>query len=235
MTTVSVTVDVEPDCPPYLWSWRGLEEGMPLLLDLLDGAGISGTFFTTGESARRYPAVVRRIVEGGHELACHGMTHRAFTDLSLQEAREEVALSSEILRDHAPVDSFRAPYLRFPDRYLPLLEEYGFRVDSSRGLYKPAHWRPSAPTALTRIPASMTSSVLRLSPALRDPVLRALHSPVVLFVHPWEFVDLRDTDLRWDCRWGTGPHALASLASTIDLFRRRGDVFRTVREVALHA
>jgi len=66
-------------------------------------------------------------------------------------------------------------------------------------------------------------------------VLRALHSPVVLFVHPWEFVDLRDTDLRWDCRWGTGPHALASLASTIDLFRRRGDVFRTVREVALHA
>ena len=40
---VSFTVDLEPDCPPYLWTWRGVEEGMPRLLAMLaEAAGDSG-------------------------------------------------------------------------------------------------------------------------------------------------------------------------------------------------
>ena len=55
MTRVSITVDFEPDCPPYLSSsFRGIEEGAPALLRLFAETGVRATYFTTGEVARRY-------------------------------------------------------------------------------------------------------------------------------------------------------------------------------------
>lgn len=232
MTRVCVTVDAEPDCPPYLWGWRGMDEGAPLLLDLFARAGVPATFFTTGDAARHAPGFVRTLVEAGHELACHGMTHRAFPDLSAVEAEEEIDQSTRLLREFAPVDSFRAPYLRFPDAWLRFLEARGYRVDASLGRYKPSHWGPRATTSLHRVKASISSSWIRLPRLVRDPMLRGLRDPVVLFVHPWEFVDLRGTDLRWDCRAGTGPGALRALEETIGLLADRGGRFVTVRDLA---
>ena len=121
--------------------------------------------------------------------------------------------------------SFRAPNLRFPDKFLPLLEEHGFEVDSSQAKYKRAYYTSTARTRLTRVPASMTSSMLRLPPWIRDPWLRRLKSPVVLFVHPWEFVDLTRERLRLDCRFRTGTPAVRAVMEVVDLFRRRGAAF----------
>lgn len=231
--TVCLTVDAEPDCPPYLSGWRGMEEGAPLLLDLLEEAGIRATFFVTGETAERHPRFVERLVAGGHELGSHGLTHRPFPTLSAGEAEAEILGTSRILRRHAPVRAFRAPNLRMPDAYLPLLERDGYRVDSSLGKYKPAHWRAPASTGLVRMPASVTSSWLRLPRWMRDPMLRALASPVVLFVHPWEFVDLSRAPVPWDCRAGTGAHALASLRGVLGFFADRGARFLRITEAAL--
>src|SRR5437762_4547735 len=94
---VAFTVDLEPDCPPFLQGFRGIEQGTPRLLDLLAIEGVTATFFTTGEVARRYPAAIERVVCDGHELACHGMTHRAFTSLDAQTARDEIEVSAAIL------------------------------------------------------------------------------------------------------------------------------------------
>ncbi len=230
--TVCLTVDAEPDCPPYLQGWRGMEEGAPLLLELFREEGVPATFFTTGDASRRHPGVVARLVAEGHELGSHGMTHRPFPTLSPVEAKAEIRDTSALLRTYAPVISFRAPNLRMPDRYLPLLEADGYQVDSSVGRYKPDAWRAPPSTSLRRIPASVTSSWLRLPPRLRDPLLRRLASPVVLFVHPWEMVDLRDTGIRWDCRAGTGEHALASLRQVIHLYGAEGARFLRISEAA---
>lgn len=230
---VCLTVDAEPDCPPYLRGWRGMEEGAPLLLDLLREEGVPATFFTTGDAAARHPGIVRRLVAEGHELGSHGMTHRPFPGLSRTEAEAEIRGASAILRTFAPVVSFRAPNLRMPARHLPLLEADGYRVDASVGRYKPDGWRASPPTRLARMSASVTSSWLRLPPWLRDPVLARLASPVVLFVHPWEMVDLRDTGIRWDCRAGTGAHALDSLRQVIGLLRGQGAAFLRITDAAL--
>src|SRR4051812_40799613 len=108
----SFTCDLEPDCPPFLHGFRGVESGLPKLLALLGEQKIRATFFTTGEVARRYPGAVRAVVDAGHELACHGMTHTAFSSMTREEARIEIVESARILRDFAPVTSFRAPYLR---------------------------------------------------------------------------------------------------------------------------
>ncbi len=231
--TVSFTVDLEPDCPPFLWdTFRGVEQGMPRLLGMLAEEGIAATFFTTGDVARRYPGGVRALVDAGHELACHGMTHRAFPDLDAETARWEITESAAILRDMAPsVVSFRAPYLRFPEPYVAYVEEAGFALDSSLAKYKRSYRAPRRPTSLHRVAASVTSSVLRLPWWARTPYLRALASPVVLFVHPWEFVDLTRERLRYDCRFNTGDLALTRVRDVLRAFRARGAEFVRMREI----
>ena len=228
---VAFTVDVEPDCPPFLSGFRGIEHGMPALLDLASAKQIKGTFFTTGEVAARYPEIIRRIVGDGHELACHGMTHRAFTALDRNEARAEIENSVAILREFAGVTSFRAPYLKFPPAYLDLLETNGFTLDSSHAVYKTAYYRDRAATKLTRVPASVMSSVLRLPRMIRDLNFALVRDPLVLFVHPWEFVDLRHERLRLDCRFKTGDEALACVSDVLEKYSRAGARFVTMREL----
>jgi len=231
-SVVAFTVDVEPDCPPYLTGFRGIEHGMPRLLDMLADEGIPATFFTTGEVAVRYAAVVDRIVRDGHELASHGMTHRAFTSLDAREARHEIEQAATILRRTGPVTSFRAPYLRFPSPYLQMLADAGFKLDSSQAKYKAAYYRDRPATTLSRVPASVTSSVLRLPRVVRSPYLAALASPIVLFVHPWEFVDLRREQLRIDCRFRTGDVALECVRTVLRDYRARGARFARMAELA---
>jgi len=230
---VALTVDFEPDCPPYLSStFRGIERGAPRLLELFADTGVRATYFSTSEVAERHPAAVRALLDGGHELGCHGVTHTAFDQMDEATARWEIEQSSHVLRAFAPVTSFRAPYLRFPDAYVPLLEGNGFALDSSLAKYKRSYHAPRRPTRLARIPASMTSSVLRLPAFVRDPWLSTLRDPVVLFVHPWEFVDLTRERLRYDCRFRTGDVALRCLREVIEAFARRGATFMTMRELA---
>jgi hypothetical protein len=76
-----------------------------------------------------------------------------------------------------------------------------------------------------RLSFLITSSVLLLPRWIRDPWLLSLVSPVVLFVHPWEFVDLTRENLRFDCRFRTGLPALLALQSVVRLFKSRGDRF----------
>lgn len=46
------------------------------LLDILDQYEVKATFFMLGPYMNRYPAAVKQIVEEGHGLGLHGMTHR---------------------------------------------------------------------------------------------------------------------------------------------------------------
>ncbi len=223
---------MEPDCPPYLSGWRGVREGGPRLLDLFASEAIPVTYFTTGDTARENPEAMEALVAAGHELACHGMTHRAFPGLTEAEARWEISASLEILRNFAPVTSFRAPHLLFPRAFLPLLPEQGIRLDSSQAKYKWSAFERGEAEIVTRIPVSTTSSVLRLPPWLRDPMLRSFRGPVVLFVHPWEFVDLTHEKLRLDCRFRTGLPALGDLRDVIRLFKARGARFWRMDELA---
>jgi len=232
--TVSFTVDLEPDCPPFLSTFRGVEEGLPALLDLLAELGVTATFFTTGDVAARFPRFVTRVADAGHELGSHGMTHTAFTDMDRSTAQFEIENSTRVLRAFGPVTSFRAPYLRFPNSYLDLLADAGLTVDCSQAKYKAAFYtsgESGARFALRRIPASVTSSVLRLPVWLRTPYLHLLRDPIVLFVHPWEFVDLTRERIRLDCRFRTGRVALDCVRSVLRSFQERGARFDTIRDL----
>ena len=60
-----------------------LEEGMKVsvigtnrILDVLKRNGVRATFFCTGNFAEHAPEVMKRIMDEGHEVACHGTRHR---------------------------------------------------------------------------------------------------------------------------------------------------------------
>ena len=54
----------------------------------------------------------------------------------------------------------------------------------------------------------------------------------VLFVHPWELVDMSGTGIRLDCRFNTGEPALANLSAIIRWLKETGYRFLTVSEFA---
>src|SRR6185437_6098469 len=54
---------------------RRVEANTDRILAQFDRAGVTATFFTLGWVAERHPALVRRIVAAGHELASHGYDH----------------------------------------------------------------------------------------------------------------------------------------------------------------
>lgn len=231
MLEVCFTVDMEPDCMPYMDTFRGMEEGIDPLLQVLHEENIPATFFTTGKIAEMFPEKVEQVTSSGHELGSHGFSHVDFTTLDPTCARKEIVNSAKVLRRFSSVTSFRAPYLRFPDSYLGLLKDEGFLLDSSQAKYKLAYYQKSAPPPLMRVPVSMTSSHLRFPQWIRKPYLNLLSSPVVLYVHQWEFVDLRNEKLRLDCRFNTGPTAVNCLRSVLRHFKRKNARFLKMQDL----
>ena len=51
-------------------------------------------------------------------------------------------------------------------------------------------------------------------------------------MHPWEFVDWTQTNLRRDCRFRTGEKALECLKENIQFFKRRKFQFLRMNELA---
>lgn len=88
-----------------------VERNVDRILTLLAERGIHATFFTLGWVAERYPALVRRIVAQGHEIASHGYGHQRVTDLSEAAFREDVTRSKALLEDLSgtAVLGYRAP------------------------------------------------------------------------------------------------------------------------------
>lgn len=83
---VSLTFDDGPD-PVYT----------PIVLDLLAREGIRATFFLVGERARRYPDMVYRIREAGHEIGNHGDTWTFTQQLSDGEFEQDLLRAEDCL------------------------------------------------------------------------------------------------------------------------------------------
>ncbi|MGH7703638.1 MAG: XrtA system polysaccharide deacetylase [Gemmatimonadales bacterium] len=128
-----------------------VERNVGILLDLLAEHGTLATFFTLGWVARKYPDLVRRIAEAGHEVASHSWWHRRVTQLTPERFREEVSTSKAVLEDVTgqPVVGFRAPSFSIvagTEWAFDVLLEEGYRYDSSLfPVRRPGYGYSSAP------------------------------------------------------------------------------------------
>ncbi len=121
-----------------------------VLLDLFAREGVHATFFTLGWVARRHPALVRRIVADGPELACHGDGHQMIGQLGPEAFRADVHAAKATLEDCAGVrvEGYRAPTFSVVEETrwaLDVLRDEGFAYDAS--IFPIRHDRYGIPTA----------------------------------------------------------------------------------------
>jgi len=128
-----------------------VEQNVHRILAMFDDFDVKATFFTLGWVAQRYPALVREIVDNGHELASHGMSHRRVSDQNAEEFRADISASKKLLEDvgGVAVKGYRAASFSIGEDNLWALNELaeaGFDYSSSIYPIKHDHYgMPSAP------------------------------------------------------------------------------------------
>ncbi len=199
--------------------WDGLaarvERNTDAVLALFARAGVAATFFTLGWVAHRHPALMRRIVAGGHELASHGWDHRRVFTMTAGEFRADLARTRAALEDASggAVAGYRAPSFSI-DRRTPWahaeLAEAGHIYSSSVAPLAHDHygwadsprwpWRPLADAALVELPVTVATfgrrrmavggGFFRLFPAAlaRRGIAQcdAAGRAAMFYFHPWE-------------------------------------------------
>ena len=113
-----------------------VEKNTDSILELFDEHGVKATFFMLGWVAERYPALVRRIVDAGHELASHGYSHVRVTKQQPQAFSEDVSRTRKLLEDTSgcKVKGYRAASYSIVSETLwahDILQEAGYRYSSS--------------------------------------------------------------------------------------------------------
>jgi polysaccharide deacetylase family protein (PEP-CTERM system associated) len=157
-----------------------VERNVDRILGLLDQHHAHATFFTLGWIAERYPALVRRIVAGGHELASHGYAHLRASEQTPAQFADDIVRSKHLLEQlcgHA-VLGYRAPSFSIMEHNLWALDslrEAGYRYSSS--IYPIQHdhygmpggsrfaWRPRGDQGVLELPVSTVRMLGRNWPA----------------------------------------------------------------------
>jgi len=106
------------------------------ILSVLDSKRVKATFFILGWIAERFPEIVKRIHNQGHEVASHGYSHKLIYMQGPQNFREDIKKSKAILEDIIGelILGYRAPCYSITKKSvwaLNILMEEGFKYDSS--------------------------------------------------------------------------------------------------------
>lgn len=225
----ALTIDVEdyfqvsafaPYIPREQWVSREcrVERNVERILRMLDDHDTKATFFTLGWIAERYPHLVKRIVDAGHELASHGYGHERASDLSEDAFFRDVDSAKKLLEDLSglEVKGYRAPSFSIGERNLwafDCLERAGYRYSSSIYPIKHDHYgMPDAPrfahevrTGLLEVPVTTARFFERNWPASGGGYFRLMpygmsrwllqrvnehdRQSAVFYFHPWEIDD----------------------------------------------
>lgn len=84
------------------------------ILDALAREGVPATFFVLGRQARRYPDLLRRMHDEGHQIASHGYDHGIMVMRGPRYVRDQIQRTedaiAEALGGEGPSRLFRAPH-----------------------------------------------------------------------------------------------------------------------------
>lgn len=156
-----------------------VERNTERVLQLFADNDCKATFFTLGWVAERYPALVRRIVDGGHELASHGFAHFRADSQTPAEFLADVSRTRALLEDigGVKVAGYRAASFSIGAGNLwalDVLAEAGYRYSSS--VYPIRHdlygmpnaprfaFRPNGETGILECPVSTVTVLGRNLP-----------------------------------------------------------------------
>ena len=118
-------------------SFSQVEEATKPILDLLDRYQTKASFFVVGEVAEQNPHLIQSIFERGHEIGCHGYSHKLLWKLDEGLFREELNQFHSIIErivGKIKVKGFRAPCFSLDNRSkwaLKVLLDFGYQYDAS--------------------------------------------------------------------------------------------------------
>src|SRR5271165_6943531 len=185
------------------------------LLELFARYDVHATFFYLGWVAERFPQLVRKTLELGHEVGCHSDWHRPVFRLSPEEFRQDTYRAKGLIEDAigAAIIGYRAPNFSIVPTVswaYPILEELGFGYDSSVYPIHHDHYsnheaqrHPSlVGKCLSELPIATWrvfgqnlpiggGAYLRILPYPLmknglDSINKGEHMSAVLYFHPWE-------------------------------------------------
>lgn len=120
-------------------------QATPAILDVLRQEGVLATFFVLGRHAERWPALVRRVADEGHQLGNHGYWHRKLHRRTPAYVRDDLQRGTDAIERAAGVRPrfFRAPHGFRSPWVTPIAASLGQRtVGWSLGVWDSA--RPGA-------------------------------------------------------------------------------------------
>ena len=221
-------------------------EGTNRILDVLKQNNVKATFFCTGNFAENAPEVMQRIMDEGHEVACHGVDHS-------QPKATDFAMSKQIVErvTGRTVYGYRQPRMfAVSDEEI---EKAGYRYNSSLNpafipgrymhLREPRTWFMKG--GVMQIPASVTPwlrfplfwlSLHNLPEALYHWLVRRTlkhDGYFVTYFHPWEFYDLKEHPefkMPYIIRNHSGREMVQRLDCLVKMLKNRQQTFVTFNE-----
>lgn len=113
----------------YLTFDCGYENGYTSkILDILLEKNVTAAFFCTLSQVMENPELVKRMIDEGHIVGNHSVTHPSFAEITTEQMREEIVGMEKYLKEKY---NYSEPYFRFPkgeytDQALNLVDSLGY-------------------------------------------------------------------------------------------------------------
>ncbi len=149
---------------------QGYENGYTAdILDTLKEKNVKAIFFLTGDYAKKEESLVKRMIQEGHTLGNHGMTHASLPKLSQKEAEEEImSLHNFVLNNYGyEMQYFRCPCGEYSEQALETVQKCG---------YKTVFWSFAYVDWITDSQPSTAEGMKRLTESAHGGEILLLHS-----------------------------------------------------------
>ncbi len=233
-----------------------LEEGMKVsvygtnrILDCLKDNGVKATFFCTANFAQNAPEVMRRIMDEGHEVACHGVDHFTPKDTDVEQSKKIIesltgrkvygyrqprmfAVSNDKIREVGMIYNSSLNPAFIPGRYMHLnMPRTCFMKDDVLQI-------PASVTPTVRFPLFWLANHV-LPPRLYHWMIRRTlrhDGYFTTYMHPWEFYNLKghpEWKIQGIIKMNCGDELLHRLDRLIKMLKQTGAEFTTYTQFAI--
>ncbi len=151
----------------YLTFDQGYENGYTSqILDTLKEKNVKATFFVLQDYAEKNPELIRRMIDEGHTVGNHSVSHYCMASLSAEECREEIEGLHEYIKEEFGYEmtKFRPPMGEFSELSLAVTQDCGY--ETVLWSYAYADWdvdnQPSEEEAFSKLTGAVHDGAIYL-------------------------------------------------------------------------
>lgn len=125
-------------------------ENTEMILELFEKYNIKATFFVVGYIAEKFPELVKKIFEQGHEIGSHSYSHNDLRKIDSKIFEEDIQKSIQILQNiiGEKILGFRAPFFSIDQKSfwaMKIISKYFVYDSSVFPVRTPLYGLPKAP------------------------------------------------------------------------------------------